>query len=182
MSFAATVPVSEMDTANTALELAGFGSNNFTVPVRTNGSSGDATKVLLLCIGNNPAFRAAVAALPNVVLGDYGTLVDCYADFKAVQNYDPADAVNWFQNPIMTGDQRVYGGKTWESLIDYNVWTPPVAWREVVATGYPAWVQPTGAHDAYALGAMVTFNGQNWRSTTPANVWQPGVFGWEVVP
>lgn len=41
-----------------------------------------------------------------------------------------------------------------------------------------AWVQPTGAHDAYALGAEVTHNGKTWVSATDSNVWEPGVYGW----
>ena len=41
-----------------------------------------------------------------------------------------------------------------------------------------AWVQPTGAHDAYALGITVTHGGKTWENITPANVWQPGVSGW----
>ena len=40
------------------------------------------------------------------------------------------------------------------------------------------WVQPTGAHDAYPLGATVTHNGKVWENLTPANVWEPGVSGW----
>lgn len=40
------------------------------------------------------------------------------------------------------------------------------------------WVQPTGAHDAYPLDALVSHNGNNWRSTIAANVWEPGVSGW----
>jgi len=79
----------------------------------------------------------------------------------------------------MTGDKRLHDGKEWESLVDYNVWLPPVGWREVVATGYPSWVQPTGAHDAYALGFKVKHKTKNWESTTPANVWEPGVYGWK---
>ena len=35
------------------------------------------------------------------------------------------------------------------------------------------WVQPTGAHDAYKLGATATHAGRTWRSLTPFNVWQP---------
>lgn len=45
-------------------------------------------------------------------------------------------------------------------------------------TGYPAWIQPTGAQDAYNIGDRVSHNGQNWESTVDANVWEPGVFGW----
>lgn len=44
-----------------------------------------------------------------------------------------------------------------------------------------AWVQPTGAHDAYPLDFEVSHNGKMWRSTTPANVWEPGVSGWAEV-
>jgi hypothetical protein len=45
-------------------------------------------------------------------------------------------------------------------------------------TGLPAWVQPTGAHDAYPVGAEVMHNGKAWRNTHPANAFEPGVFGW----
>lgn len=49
------------------------------------------------------------------------------------------------------------------------------------ATG-EAWVQPTGGHDAYPLGAKVTHNGQDWENTGSAsNVWEPGVFGWVTI-
>ena len=41
-----------------------------------------------------------------------------------------------------------------------------------------AWKAPTGAHDAYRIGAVVTRNGKTWESLTPANVWEPGVSGW----
>ncbi len=40
------------------------------------------------------------------------------------------------------------------------------------------WVQPTGAHDAYGLGAKVAHKGQTWTSIAAANVWEPGVYGW----
>jgi len=43
---------------------------------------------------------------------------------------------------------------------------------------YPEWVQPTGAHDAYAKGEKVSHNGKHWISEVDANVWEPGVYGW----
>ena len=46
---------------------------------------------------------------------------------------------------------------------------------------YPEWVQPTGAHDAYAQGAKVSHNGKKWTSDIAANVWGPGVYGWTEV-
>ena len=43
---------------------------------------------------------------------------------------------------------------------------------------WPEWIQPTGAHDAYAKDAKVTHNGKKWTSYVDANVWEPGVYGW----
>jgi hypothetical protein len=48
------------------------------------------------------------------------------------------------------------------------------ALMEDAHTDGAAWVQPTGAHNAYALGATVTHNGKTWENLTPANVWQSG--------
>ena len=47
--------------------------------------------------------------------------------------------------------------------------------------GPEEWVQPTGAHDAYALEAVVAHIGKVWKSTVENNVWEPGVFGWKEV-
>lgn len=99
------------------------------------------------------------------------------------------DGGEWTQptgaaNSYPVGAEVTHAGKTWESLTPFNVWEPGVSgWREKVAEGggYPAWLQPTGGHDAYGLGARVVHNGQNWESTVAANVWEPGVYGWVVV-
>jgi hypothetical protein len=80
------------------------------------------------------------------------------------------------------GMLRNHGGSLWISLIDANVWEPGVAnWREVVAEGsLPAWVQPTGAGDAYTTDDEVTHNGEDWRSRRVVNVYEPGTSnsGW----
>lgn len=44
-----------------------------------------------------------------------------------------------------------------------------------------AWVQPTGAQDAYGMDAVVSHNGKSWRNLMSANVWSPGVSGWREV-
>jgi hypothetical protein len=46
---------------------------------------------------------------------------------------------------------------------------------------WPAWVQPTGAHDAYNTGDKVTFEGRHYISRIDGNVWSPAVYpdGWE---
>ena len=55
------------------------------------------------------------------------------------------------------------------------------ALMEDAHTDRAAWVQPTGAHNAFPKGATVTHNGKDWESLTPANVWPPGVTGWREV-
>ena len=46
---------------------------------------------------------------------------------------------------------------------------------------WPDWIQPTGAHDAYAKDAKVTHNSKKWTSDVDANTWEPGVYGWTEV-
>ena len=95
------------------------------------------------------------------------------------------DGQNWVQ-PTGVHDAYTKGitvkhdGKTWESIVFANVWEPGVSgWREVVSDGgVAAWVQPTGAHDAYQTNDRVTHNNKTWISTHANNVWEPGVFVW----
>ena len=62
----------------------------------------------------------------------------------------------------------------WEPDKAASLWTvaadPAEAW--------PAWSQPTGAHDAYSAGDRVSHGGRHWISDVDANVWEPGVYGW----
>ena len=63
-------------------------------------------------------------------------------------------------------------------------WTPdatPALWVVISLEEWPEWMQPTGAHDAYAEGAKVSHGGKRWYSTIPANVYEPGVYGWTEV-
>ena len=48
--------------------------------------------------------------------------------------------------------------------------------------GYPIWSQPSGAHDAYNKGDIVSYNGTLYRSTIDGNTWAPDAYpdGWEV--
>lgn len=84
------------------------------------------------------------------------------------------------------GSTVTHGGKTWVSLIPANVWEPGGAgWREVTEEGGapPEWVQPSGAHDAYNTGDLVTFQGAVYRSKIDGNTWSPEAYpaGWEEV-
>ena len=103
------------------------------------------------------------------------------------KNHTPLGEIEEWRQPLgahdayMTGDRVLFNGEVYVSKVDNNVWMPDVyGWNLEESGGgeYPEWVQPTGAHDAYALGAIVAHNGQLWISTVDANVWEPGVYGW----
>ena len=53
----------------------------------------------------------------------------------------------------------------------------------VSENGYPEWVQPLGASDAYNAGDIVSYNGVLYESTMNGNVWTPDAYpaGWKAV-
>ena len=66
-------------------------------------------------------------------------------------------------------------------------WTPDTAtslYKAIGVTneGYPEWVQPLGATDAYNTGDIVSYNGVLYQSTIDGNVWAPDAYpqGWVV--
>ena len=76
-----------------------------------------------------------------------------------------------------------HGGSTYDlpaAATDFREpGTGGASWVVQAPPGPQPWVAPTGSHDAYPLGAMVTHNGRVWENTgSAANVWAPGVFGW----
>ena len=82
-----------------------------------------------------------------------------------------------------------YGGvlyKCVQAHTSQDGWTPdatPALWTRIGEPGdeWPEWVQPTGAQDAYAMGAKVSHDGSHWTSDVDANVWTPGEYGWTEV-
>lgn len=82
------------------------------------------------------------------------------------------------------GDPQIY-----QVLQDHTSaaeWTPDAAtslYKAIGITedGYPTWVQPLGATDAYSKGDKVSHNGSHWVSAVDNNVWEPGVYGWTEV-
>jgi len=82
------------------------------------------------------------------------------------------------------GDPQLY--RTVSEHTSQADWTPDVSASLWVKVGdpteeYPAWSQPIGSHDAYAMGDKVSYGEKHWVSTVDGNVWQPGIYGWEEV-
>lgn len=185
-SFVLMVPAGDVAEANATLEAMGHGPNNLSVPLRTNGAE-FATHVGCHWWADEVTIADVKVALPGAAMSDRPLdELAAPAHFRGkceerlLEWTRPAD---WHENPVMTGDRRTVNGAVWESLTDHNVWEPGVSgWREIVADGFAAWVQPSGAHDAYARGEKVTHRGRIWENTgSDANVWEPGVFGWSEI-
>jgi len=84
---------------------------------------------------------------------------------------------------VTAGEFRAYNSELYVCVQDHTTqsdWTPditPALWTIKSAPGIiPVWVQPTGAHDAYAIGDRVQWpdGGTIWESTIDANTTEPG--------
>lgn len=103
----------------------------------------------------------------------------------------PALFMPWDQTASYgVGDRVRYGDllyKCNQAHTAQSDWSPAAAvslWTRIddPAEEWPAWRQPTGATDAYALGAKVSHNNARWVSAVSGNVWEPGVYGWTEQP
>lgn len=115
---------------------------------------------------------------------------------KAAASLSDAEALKvptlfpaWAAGTSYSADERIeYGGTLYRCVQAHTSqtdWTPPAApalWAVVSLEEWPDWAQPTGAHDAYNVGAKVTHGGRRWISNIDANVWEPGVYGWTEAP
>ena len=109
---------------------------------------------------------------------------------KWVQPVGATDAYN-------KGDVVEHNGAKWVSDIDANVWEPGVYGWTKQGDQQPAepetpdtptdnikdFVQPTGAHDAYAKGDKVRFNGKVYESLIDNNTYSPSAYpaGWKEI-
>lgn len=196
MSFSVTIPVANIAAANAALQAAGWGPGNFTVPVWTSGAM--PVVAALHHIGNDVAFRAACVALAGATVRDYGQLA------VGMDSTATAAGGRWGGNaPLLQGQVTpgLYravpadGGGLWTVIqaFDRAVFTNPLAdipalVRKAKVPGLiEPWVQPIDQFDAYwtknaftGQPDRVTHNGRIWRSVvaeaTP-NVWAPGTAG-----
>ena len=117
--------------------------------------------------------------------GDIDTVCNGLPDEDAVNTpylFMPWQSVTAY----LSGDRVRYGNLLYRCLqahTSQDDWAPDVAvslWVRIddPAIEWPEWRQPTGAHDAYPLGARVSHAGKRWVSDIDSNVWEPGVSGW----
>ena len=106
-----------------------------------------------------------------------------YDPWEVGKSYTVGNIVAYGENGV--GDPQLYKVvQTHTSQVD---WTPDTAVSWFTASGlddsgYPIWVQPTGAHDAYNAGDIVNYNGKLYKSLIDGNVYSPDAYpaGWVV--
>lgn len=97
--------------------------------------------------------------------------------------YKVKDIFQYGENAV--GDPQLY--QVLQAHTSAAEWTPDTAtglYKKIGVTenGYPEWVQPLGASDAYNTGDIVSHKGTLYKSTIDGNVWAPDSYpaGWEV--
>lgn len=108
--------------------------------------------------------------LDDATLASLGPLFSPWASGLAVS---PGEVYTWDGTLV-----EVIQGHTTQA--DWEPDAVPALFKVHRAAGtVSAWVQPTGGHDTYDAGAVVTHNGQTWDNAHgDGNSWEPGVFGW----
>ena len=106
-----------------------------------------------------------------------------YPKWEAGRAYAVGDILQHGVNSV--GDPQLY--RVVQAHTSQADWTPeatPALYDPfgLDGSGYPVWSQPTGAHDAYNAGDVVSHNGALYQSLVDGNVWEPGAYTgtWEV--
>lgn len=110
--------------------------------------------------------------------------VRLYRPWEIGKDYKKGDFFTYGENSV--GDPQLY-----KVNLDHTSqadWTPDTAVSLYTAiglddNGYPVWVQPTGAHDAYNKGDIVHYNGVLYESLIDGNTYSPEAYpaGWKEV-
>lgn len=106
-----------------------------------------------------------------------------FPKYKVGKAYKTKDVFRYDENSV--GDPQLY--QVLQDHTSAEQWTPDTATSLYKAigmsqSGYPEWVQPLGASDAYNTGDIVDYNGALYRSLIDGNVWAPDAYpaGWKV--
>lgn len=111
---------------------------------------------------------------------EVATVFPAYEVGKA---YAVGDMFSYGENS--TGDPQLY--KVVQAHTSQEDWKPDAAPALYTAVGlnpagHPMWSKPTGAHDAYNKGDIVSYNEKLYRSLIDGNTWSPEEYpaGWEL--
>lgn len=106
-----------------------------------------------------------------------------FPKYQVGKAYKTKEVFSYGENNV--GDAQLY--QVLQDHTSAKQWTPDTAtslYKKIGVSedGYPEWVQPLGASDAYNTGDIVTHNGALYKSLIDGNVWSPDEYpaGWEV--
>lgn len=104
--------------------------------------------------------------------------------YRVGKAYKVKDVFGYGENSV--GDTQLY--QVLQDHVSAKEWAPnasPSQYKAIGMTeqGYPEWVQPICATDAYNAGDIVSYNGVLYESTINGNVWSPDAYpaGWAEV-
>lgn len=105
-----------------------------------------------------------------------------YPVWAADKQYKANDVLQYGKNSV--GDPQLY--LVLQAHKSQADWLPDATsslYKKIgiSSTGYPLWVQPIGAVDAYNEGDIVSYKDKLYKSKINANVWAPDTYpdGWE---
>ena len=141
---------------------------------------------------------ADIAAIPPPPPDPMRVVFRALAQTDVIEPADALDNAGMFPLWADCIGQRAEAGSYWrhaDKLYRVNVgqghtiqadWAPDKAvslfsLAANPADEWPEWIQPTGAHDAYEVGAKVTDEGKRWINEHPSNGYKPGVYGWKEI-
>lgn len=103
--------------------------------------------------------------------------------YEVGRAYAVGDMFSYGENS--TGDPQLY--KVVQAHTSQEDWKPdatPALYTAIGLNpaGYPVWSKPTGAHDAYNKGDIVSYNEKLYKSLIDGNTWSPDEYpaGWEL--
>jgi hypothetical protein len=110
------------------------------------------------------------------------SVASVFPKYEVGKAYKTKDVFAYGENAV--GDAQLY--QVLQDHTSAKEWTPDTALSlykaiGVSESGYPEWVQPLGASDAYNTGDIVSRNGTLYQSLIDGNVWAPEAYpaGWQ---
>ena len=122
------------------------------------------------------ALQMLAANLPPAAAREVATL---YPEYQTGKAYAAGDYFTCGTDS--NGDPLLYNvvqahtsAPEWPPASTPSLYTPV----SLDASGRPVWAAPTGAHDAYDNGDVVSHQGRLWRSKRDGNTSEPGTDAW----
>lgn len=119
---------------------------------------------------------------PDTQAAEMMSVATVFPAYEIGKKYKAKDVFSYGVNGVE--DPQLY--QVLQEHTSSETWPPdisPSLYKAIGVTedGYPEWVQPLGASDAYNTGDIVSYNGVLYKSIMDGNAWPPDVSGWEVV-